>query len=82
MEWRALMADRLAIVAERYPARIPVSIESLADMFASSVEGGIVLARVLDDNRALVGQVQAYRSHIRLIFDPSVALGAEASAPG
>lgn len=74
MEWRTLVGQRLAQVAHCYPARIPVSVDVLADMFSSCLEGGIVLARVMDDNQALVDQVQAYRTHLRLIFDPAITL--------
>lgn len=76
MEWRAMVARRLTLVAERYPARIPVTMEALADMFSSCLEGGIVLARLLDDNKALVEQVHAYRSHLRLVFDPAISMAA------
>ncbi|OGT70809.1 MAG: hypothetical protein A3H44_12530 [Gammaproteobacteria bacterium RIFCSPLOWO2_02_FULL_57_10] len=74
MEWRRFMAERLQLVMERYKPRINVSVDVLADMFTSTLEGGIILARVLDNNQALIDQVQAYRSHLRLVFDPSVSL--------
>lgn len=76
MEWRTMVLDRLTVIAGRYPARVPVSIETLADMFSSCLEGGIVLARVLDDNKALIEQVHAYRTHLRLVFDPTVTVAA------
>lgn len=79
MDWRAMVARRLTLITERYPARIPVTIDALADMFSSSVEGGIVLARLMDDNQALVDQVHAYRNHLRLVFDPAIEM---ATAPG
>ncbi|MDP1930728.1 MAG: TetR/AcrR family transcriptional regulator [Gammaproteobacteria bacterium] len=73
MEWRRLVAERLHLVMERYKPRLDVSVDVLADMFTSTLEGGIILARVLDNNQALIDQVQAYRTHLRLIFDPSVS---------
>ena len=74
LEWRTLMAERLERVARCYPPRVPVSVAGLADMFSSCLEGGIVLARVMDDNQSLVNQVQAYRTHLRLVFDPAIGL--------
>lgn len=69
LEWRSMISARLMeIVATRTP-RIEVSIDALADMFTSTVEGGIILARIYDDNQALVAQVQSYRSYLRLLFD-------------
>lgn len=76
LEWRGLIAERLAQVAECYPARTSVSIDTLADMFSSSLEGGIILARVFDNNQALIDQVQAYRTHLRLVYDPAISVNA------
>lgn len=74
MTWHNLVAQRLTRVVECYPPRVPVSVQTLADMFSFCLEGGIVLARVMDDNQALVNQVLAYRTHVRLIFDPAISL--------
>lgn len=76
LEWRRIVAERLHPVMERYKPRIEVSVDVLADMFTSTLEGGIILARVLDSNQALIDQVQAYRTHLRLIFDPSISFEA------
>ena len=70
--WRELVAQRLELILAHYPPRIEVSIEALADMFTSTLEGGIILARITDSNQALVAQVHAYRNHLRLIFDPAL----------
>ena len=68
LAWRETMMRRLLRIMESYPQKVEVSAEALADMFTSCVEGGIILARVYDDNRALIDQVQAYRTHLRLLF--------------
>ncbi len=68
LEWREMIARRLEEVVARYPPRVEVAIEDLADMFSSTLEGGIILARVYGDNRALIAQVQAYRTHLRMLF--------------
>jgi TetR/AcrR family transcriptional regulator, transcriptional repressor for nem operon len=68
LEWRAMIADRLREIMMKYPPRTDVSVDALADMFSSTLEGGIILARVYSDNQALIDQVQAYRTHLRLIF--------------
>lgn len=75
LEWRRIVAERLQLVMDRYKPRLDVSVDVLADMFTSTLEGGIILARVLDNNQALIDQVQAYRTHLRLVFDPSVSFG-------
>jgi len=68
LDWRAMIARRLEEILAIYPARTEVSVDDLADMFSSTLEGGIILARVYGDNRALIAQVQAYRTHLRLLF--------------
>lgn len=68
--WREMMAARIEKIQQQYPPRLETSTEALADMFSSSLEGGIILARLFGDNQALINQVQAYRSHLRLLFEP------------
>ena len=68
LEWRAIIIQRLEAILAKYKLRVEVSIETLADMFTSSVEGGIILAMAYNDNEALIAQVQAYRTHLRLLF--------------
>ncbi len=69
LHWRAIIVERLNQILEKYTPKVEVSINSLADMFTSSVEGGILLARIYGNNEALTDQVQAYRTHLRLLFD-------------
>ncbi|CAN0329562.1 unnamed protein product [Chrysoparadoxa australica] len=69
LQWRELIAKRLRQIMQNYEARVEVDVAVLADMFSSSLEGGIILARVLNSNQALVDQMQAYRTHLRLLFD-------------
>lgn len=69
LEWRAIIVRRLEEIVEKYPPRTEVSINALADMFTATVEGGILLARIYGNNEALIDQVKAYRTHLRLLFD-------------
>lgn len=66
--WRAMLLERLEEILSIYTPVTDVSPSALADMFSSTLEGGILLARIYDDNEALVEQVQAYRTHLRLLF--------------
>ncbi|MGV3593089.1 MAG: TetR/AcrR family transcriptional regulator [Gammaproteobacteria bacterium] len=69
LEWRAMIAQRLERVMELRKPRLPVDVESLADMFTALLEGGIILARIFDSNEPLYRQVLLYRDHLRLLFD-------------
>lgn len=68
LEWREMIVDRLNDVANKYPPKVDTSHEVLADMFTSTLEGGIILARVYNSNQPLIDQVLAYRTHLRLVF--------------
>lgn len=68
LSWRQMIVERLQKIIELYPPKTAVDVDTLADMFSSTVEGGIILARVYGSNEALVGQVLAYRTHLRLLF--------------
>jgi len=66
--WRQIFRDRLQRVAERYPPRIAVDIDDLADMANALVDGGIIMSRVLDDKDIIPRQVMAYREFVRAVF--------------
>lgn len=75
LDWRRVIAERIEQILPHYKPRIDVSVETLADMFTGVTEGGIILARIFNDNKTLADQVQAYRAFFRLVFDPSVGEG-------
>ena len=66
--WREMITQRLERVDTDYPNTSDVSIETLADMFTSSIEGGIILSRAFNDKQLLVDQILAYRSFLRILF--------------
>lgn len=68
LSWRARFRDRLGRIAERYPARISVNLDDLADMLSVVADGGIILAKAVDDREALARQVLLYRDFVRLVF--------------
>lgn len=69
LEWRRIIKSRLELITDKYSPKMDIDLDSLADMFTSSVEGGIILALAADDNQPLIQQVQNYRTHLRLLFE-------------
>ncbi len=69
LEWRAMIARRLETIMQTRKPRMPVDVESLADMFTALLEGGIILARIFNSNDPLYKQVLLYRNHLQLLFD-------------
>jgi TetR/AcrR family transcriptional repressor of nem operon len=49
----------------RYPPRIAVDLDHLADMLSAIAEDGIVVSKVIKDKRALSQQLMLYREFIR-----------------
>jgi TetR/AcrR family transcriptional regulator, transcriptional repressor for nem operon len=76
LAWRIRFRERLDLIAERYPPRIDVDFEALADMAGTLVEGGIVLGRALKDGSILPRQIILYRELIRSIFAPALCIAA------
>jgi TetR/AcrR family transcriptional repressor of nem operon len=66
--WRDRFRTRLALIADRYPPRIDVSLDDLADMLSAIADGGIILAKVVHDKNALPRQVMLYREFVRAVF--------------
>lgn len=71
--WRKLIQIRLDRVVEKYTVNTGASVVAMADMFTSSVEGGIILSRIFMSNQALVEQVMLYREFLRLTFPAAKA---------
>lgn len=68
--WRNTLSDRLEKVVEKYSPKLEINTEELADMFATTIEGGIILSRVFNDNGMLVKQLLSYRNYLRVLFEP------------
>ena len=66
--WRQRFRERLDAIATRYPPRIAVDFDDLADMLSVVADGGIILSKVVKDKDALARQVMLYHDFIRLVF--------------
>ena len=75
LAWRHRFKERLELIANRYPPRIAVDLDALADMLSSLVDGGIIISKVVRDRHVLPRQIVLFRTFIRAIF-----LGTESPA--
>lgn len=66
--WQRIFRDRFRAIAERYPPKIAVDLDDLADMANTLVDGGIILSKLLKDRDALPRQVMLYREFVRAVF--------------
>jgi TetR/AcrR family transcriptional repressor of nem operon len=70
LAWRRRFRGHLDRIAERYPPKMDVDFDSLADMISALVDGGIILSRALRDRTTLPAQIMQYRNYIKLLFEP------------
>ena len=68
LAWRQRFRTRLDRIAETYPPRIAVDLDDLADMLSAVADGGIILAKAVNDPPALARQVLLYRDFVRAVF--------------
>jgi AcrR family transcriptional regulator len=66
--WRRRFRERLDRIAERYPPRIEVDLDDMADMLSSVADGGIILSKSLSDPSVLPRQILQYRAYVKLVF--------------
>lgn len=68
LSWRKLFLAHLRDIAATYPPKTDQSLDVLADLLSSIMEGGIIMSKVLADPEALPNQILEYRNYIRLLF--------------
>lgn len=73
--WRKRFRHRLGLIAARYPPRIPVDLDELADMANALIDGGIIMTKIFEDASILPRQVLLYRDLVRLVFTAADAPG-------
>tara|TARA_R110000868_G_scaffold46376_8_gene153239 strand:+ start:9362 stop:9997 length:636 start_codon:yes stop_codon:yes gene_type:complete len=68
LRWRKRFRTHLEAIAERYPPRVDVNLDHLADMFSALADGGIILSKVVRDKEILPQQFMLYREFVRSVF--------------
>ena len=66
--WRRLFAERFEAAAEKYPMKVEVPLEVLADMLTTIFEGAIVVSKTTGEPAVLVQQLLQFRQYVRLLF--------------
>jgi TetR/AcrR family transcriptional repressor of nem operon len=73
LEWRRRTRAKLDEVVERYPPRVPVDLDALADQGLAVYEGTFILSRALKEPELLRGQLRHFRTYLELLFrEPAV----------
>jgi TetR/AcrR family transcriptional repressor of nem operon len=71
LAWRTRTRAKLDEVAARYPPRVPVDLDALADQGLAVYEGTFILSRALDEPELLRGQLRHFRTYLELLFRPA-----------
>jgi len=71
MMWRDRFKQRLEAIAERYPPRVPIDLDALADMNITIVEGGIILEKGWREKGSLPRQMLMLRDLVKTVFEPA-----------
>ncbi|HVK81464.1 MAG TPA: TetR/AcrR family transcriptional regulator, partial [Verrucomicrobiae bacterium] len=66
--WRTRFRERLDRIAERYPPKIEVDLNDMADMLSAVADGGIILSKSLAQTDVLPRQIMQYRAYVKLVF--------------
>lgn len=70
LAWRTRTREKLDEVAARYPPRVPVDLDALADQGLAVYEGTFILSRALGEPTLLRGQLRHFRTYLELLFRP------------
>ncbi len=68
LNWRRRFRERLDLIAARYPPKVKVDLDDLADMLSVIADGGIILSKAVSDKRALARQMLLYRDFVKAVF--------------
>jgi len=66
--WRDIFSSQLEKINQQYTMKIESSVDDLADMLITILEGGIIVSRTLYEQKILPRQILFYRDHLRLIY--------------
>jgi TetR/AcrR family transcriptional regulator, transcriptional repressor for nem operon len=66
--WRKRFRERVELIAERYPPKVAVDFDGLADMLSACADGGIILSKSMRDPTLLPQQIMLYRAFVRTVF--------------
>lgn len=69
--WNTRFLEHLEAIAAVHAMREPVDLVTLANMLACTVDGAIIMSKLLKDPGELERQVLAYRTFVKLVFSPA-----------
>ena len=68
LRMRARLARWLEAIVSKYPPKVEVDVNDLADQLNVVVEGAIIQSKALRDEGMMGRQTRLFRNHIKLLF--------------
>lgn len=66
--WRRVAREMLEKVAAVHPPKVPVDLETLADLFYALTEGSFIMTKTLGDKTLLARHTRHLRTYLELLF--------------
>ena len=70
-KWRELIGAKLRKIAEQYPPKMEVDLDSLADGLTVVFEGAFIVSKTLGAPEVVSSQIVHYRNYLELLFSPA-----------
>ena len=71
--WNQRFRVALESIAEVYPPNESVDLADLGETLSCIIDGGITLSKLTGDPQRLSAQIMAYRSFVKLVFQPATS---------
>ena len=66
--WRRVAREMLEKVAAAHPPKVPVDLDTLADLFYALTEGSFIMTKTLGDRTLLARHTRHLRTYLELLF--------------
>ena len=68
-EWHKVLDQKFSEIIETHQPKIEVTANELVDNFLSAFEGGLILAKMMNQPGAFADQIRHYKNYIELLFE-------------
>ncbi len=69
-EWQMKLSEKIQEIMKRYPPRLTINPDELADMFLVTLEGAYVLARIKNQSNVVEVHLELYKTYLESLFKP------------
>ena len=68
-EWHRVLDQKFGEILIEHKPKVEVTADDLVDNFLSLFEGGMILAKMTSQPRALADQIKHFRNYLELLFN-------------